>query len=91
VHGASPGGGADAHADTAGHALGFKVIPVPINEDDRQRARGTRRAPIIRTLRMLSNHPDAELAIGFMDGETPGSAFTRDECKRRGIPVEVIT
>ncbi len=45
-------------------------------------------APLARTLRMLNDHPDADLAIGFRDGDTPGSTFTNKELVKRGIPVE---
>lgn len=94
VHGDSPGGGADAFADLYGRALGHRVIPVPINEEDRRRGRMMSRpkfAPLARTVRMLNKHGDADYAIGFWDGKTPGSKFTRDECNRRGIPCEIIS
>lgn len=93
VHGASPGGGADALADTEARLLGLTVIPVPIEAQDRAKARAMGRprfAPLARTVRMFDEHPDVELAIGFWDGESPGSRFTRDEATKRGIPVEII-
>lgn len=45
-------------------------------------------AGIRRNLEMLDLEP--ELAIGFWDGRSPGSRHMIDECRRRGIPVEVV-
>jgi hypothetical protein len=87
VHGASPGGGADEIANFYAHVWGHSVIRVPISYVDYRKTK--RQAPILRTIRMFDEHPDVELAIGFMVGETPGSAFTRDEARRRGIQVEI--
>ena len=93
VHGASRGGGADLHADEIGKAQGLTVIPVPVNDVDRHLAKAKgrpRMAPILRNIRMCDEHPDAELAIGFWDGRSPGSKHMKGECERRGIPVEII-
>ena len=70
VHGASPGGGVDLMADSAAESLGLTVIAVPISRDDRRRARG-RNAPILRTLRLLHEHPDLERALVWWDGSSP--------------------
>jgi hypothetical protein len=94
VHGASKGGGADQHADEIARAQGLTVIPVPVNAEDRRRAvaKGRpRMAPILRNIRIYDEHPDAEIAIGFWDGKSPGSKHMRDEGERRGIPVEMHT
>ncbi len=92
VHGASPGGGIDHMADQAARSLGFAVIAVPITDDDRLRARDTGRpkfTPLARTIRMFDEHPDAELVIVWHAHNSPGSAFTIQEARRRNIPVEV--
>ncbi len=90
VHGASPGGGADVIAAAEALGLGLEVVAVPISDVDRAVARTSKQAPIIRTIRMFNEHPDVELALGFMDGDTPGSSFTRAEARRRGVPVEIV-
>ena len=93
VHGQSPGGGADFFGDVYGRALGFRVIPVPINGADRRRARAMgkpRMAPILRNVRIGIEHPDADYAIGFWDGKTRGSKHMRDVCENFGICVEII-
>lgn len=90
VHGASPGGGADAIADHYARAWGFTVIPVPINDADRRVARTRRQVPIMRNIRMATLHADADLAIGFWDGQSPGSRHMKGECESHGIPVEII-
>lgn len=88
VHGASPGGGVDQMADRAARGLGLTVIPVSINAQDRRNAVG-RNAPILRTLRLLDEHPDLELALVWWDGESPGTRFTLSEVTARRIPVEL--
>lgn len=90
VHGKSPGGGADELADAYGRALGHDMIPVPINDTDRRRAGKTRRAPILRNLRMLDEHPDIEVVLAFWDGESPGTRHMIDEAENRGIRVEIL-
>ena len=89
VHGKSPGGGADLLADEEARALGFVVIPVPINADDRAKAGTTRAAPIHRNIRMARTHHDADVAIGFWDGQSPGSRHMIDASLDVGIPVEI--
>ena len=70
VHGASPGGGVDEMAASAARSLGLAVVAVPISREDRSRARG-RNAPILRTLRLLHEHPDLERALVWWDGSSP--------------------
>jgi len=91
VHGASRGGGADAYADFYGRLLGHTVIPVPVNDDDRAAAKTRRQAPIMRNVRMAAEHSDADHAIGFWDGKSPGSRNMRNECDRHRIPVEIVS
>jgi hypothetical protein len=91
VVGASPGGGADLHASIFGAVLGHTIIHVPINADDRRRAGITRRAPILRNLRMFNEHPDVELLLAFWDGKSQGTDMMIGEAHRRGIPYEVIS
>ena len=88
VHGASPGGGVDEMADQAARSLGLTVVAVPVSAEDRRRSTG-RNAPILRTLRLLDEHPDLELALVWWDGESPGTRFTLAEAARRGVPVEL--
>ena len=70
VHGASPGGGVDRMADSAARSLGLEVVAVPISDEDRRRSTG-RNAPILRTLRLLHEHPDLERALVWWDGSSP--------------------
>jgi len=89
VHGKSPGGGADLFADEEARALGFSVIPVPINADDRAKAGTTRSAPIHRNVRMARTHRDADVAIGFWDGVSPGTRHMTNAALDVGVPVEL--
>ena len=89
VHGASPGGGADLLADEAARRLGFTVVRVPIADIDRRRARSRRQAPILRNLRMLDEHPDADRLEAFWDGKSPGTRHMIGEARRRGLLVTV--
>jgi hypothetical protein len=92
VHGASPGGGADQLADRAARLLGHTVIPVPIDDGDRARAGGyPKRAPIFRNLRMLDEHPDAEVVLAYWDGESPGTGQMVGEARRRGLTLELCS
>lgn len=93
VHGNSAGGGADYFADVYARALGFTVLPMPVNTSDHEVAIRMKRpkfAPLARNMRMARTHSDADLAIGFWDGKSPGSKHMKKECELRGIPVEII-
>lgn len=87
VHGQSRGGGADTIADKIARELGYTVIPVPVNAQDRARARTPRQAPILRNIRMFDEHPDANHVEAFWDGESPGTRHAMNEASRRGVPV----
>ena len=94
VHGASSGGGADLIADREARKLGHHPLPMPVNKDDRDKAWSMgrpRMAPILRNVRMVAAHRNADLAIGFWDGRSSGSRYMREECGRCGIPVEIVS
>ncbi len=93
VHGASSGGGADLIVDELAHDLGLPVIRVPVNDQDRERARRIGRprfAPLARNLRMLDEHPDADHLDAYWCDESPGTGHMVSEARRRGLPVTVI-
>ena len=91
VHGRSSGGGADDLIDLMARRLGFTVIPMPVEDEDRRRAgRNQRRAPIFRNMRMFREHPDATLVIAFWDGASPGTRHMRDEARRRRVEIDVV-
>ena len=81
-------GGVDRMAASAARSLGLEVVAVPVSAEDRRRSTG-RNAPILRTLRLLDEHPDLELALVWWDGTSPGTRFTLAEAARRKIPVEL--
>jgi hypothetical protein len=90
VHGRSPGGGTDLIADEEARKLGHTVIPVPISNDDRARARSKRQAPILRNVRMFTEHSDATQTLAFWIGASPGTKHAIGESRRHGIPVTII-
>lgn len=80
LHGNAPG--ADRLARGIGNGLGhFDVRAFPADWQ-----RHGKRAGILRNLEMLDEEPD--LVLAFSHG-SPGTQFTIDEARRRGIPVEV--
>jgi hypothetical protein len=87
VHGMS--GKADHFIDRWARRCGHEVIPVPVREEDRQAAASERQVPILRNVRMLNEHPDADMAIGFWDGRSPGTTMMVNECRRRGLRLDL--
>lgn len=83
VHGACPNG-ADALADSAARELGMTVERHPADWN----AHG-KKAGFIRNAEMVATRPD--MAIGFFDGWTNGSADTLRRCIESGVDVHVIS
>ena len=47
-----------------------------------------RSAPLKRNLQIIQN---ADLVLAFWDGKSKGTAFVIEECRKREIPIEIIT
>lgn len=77
--------GADSLADRAADNCGHFRIIFPANWIGQGKAAGP-----LRNLRMLDMQPD--LVIAFRsEGESKGTDHMIGECRRRGVPVEVVT
>lgn len=46
-----------------------------------------RRAPIIRNITIIEN---ADLVMAFWDGNSRGTKFVIEECRKRGVPVRIF-
>jgi len=75
--------GADSIAANFAKGLGLTVREFPADWIVYGRSAGFRR-----NVEMLDQEPD--LVIAFWDGKSTGTAHTRREAEKRGIPVEVI-
>ena len=46
-----------------------------------------RRAPLVRNSQIIA---EADLVLAFWDGNSRGTKFVIDNCKRRNIPIQII-
>ena len=46
-----------------------------------------RRAPLVRNITIIEN---ADTVIAFWDGQSHGTRFVIEECRKRGVPVRIL-
>lgn len=46
-----------------------------------------RQAPILRNIKIVEN---ADFILAFWDGRSPGTKFTIDYAKKKGVPVKIV-